>query len=78
MLQWILFISELVQFCSQLLIISLISQIGVITPYEGQRAYIVNYISRNGALREQLYKEIELMFTFNSSVLGRNNFSCCF
>ncbi|KAG5523740.1 hypothetical protein RHGRI_030655 [Rhododendron griersonianum] len=34
-------------------------QIGVITPYEGQRAYIVNYMSRNGALRQQLYKEIE-------------------
>ncbi|CAI9784992.1 unnamed protein product [Fraxinus pennsylvanica] len=36
------------------------SQIGVITPYEGQRAYIVNYMSRNGALRQQLYKEIEV------------------
>ncbi|GLU05472.1 hypothetical protein SLE2022_225730 [Rubroshorea leprosula] len=36
------------------------SQIGVITPYEGQRAYIVNYTSRNGALRQQLYKEIEV------------------
>nr|KJB25397.1 hypothetical protein B456_004G189700 [Gossypium raimondii] len=35
------------------------SQIGVITPYEGQRAYIVNYMSRNGSLRQQLYKEIE-------------------
>lgn len=37
------------------------SQIGVITPYEGQRAYIVNYMSRNGALRQQLYKEIEVI-----------------
>lgn len=37
-------------------------QIGVITPYEGQRAYIVNYMSRNGALRQQLYKEIEVIF----------------
>lgn len=37
-----------------------ILQIGVITPYEGQRAYIVNYMSRNGALRQQLYKEIEV------------------
>ncbi|KAF8380638.1 hypothetical protein HHK36_028127 [Tetracentron sinense] len=35
-------------------------QIGVITPYEGQRAYIVNYMARNGALRQQLYKEIEV------------------
>jgi regulator of nonsense transcripts 1 len=37
-----------------------IMKIGVITPYEGQRAYIVNYMSRNGALRQQLYKEIEV------------------
>ncbi|RAL50676.1 hypothetical protein DM860_015823 [Cuscuta australis] len=36
------------------------SQIGVITPYEGQRAYVVNYMSRNGSLRQQLYKEIEV------------------
>ncbi|CAI9095530.1 OLC1v1031511C1 [Oldenlandia corymbosa var. corymbosa] len=36
------------------------AQIGVITPYEGQRAYIVNYMSRNGSLRQQLYKEIEV------------------
>jgi regulator of nonsense transcripts 1 len=36
------------------------SQIGVITPYEGQRAYIVNYMARNGSLRQQLYKEIEV------------------
>ncbi|KAL5197748.1 hypothetical protein ABZP36_001260 [Zizania latifolia] len=35
-------------------------KIGVITPYEGQRAYIVNYMSRNGSLRQQLYKEIEV------------------
>eukprot|EP00005_Dracoamoeba_jomungandri_P005373 CAMPEP_0174254518 /NCGR_PEP_ID=MMETSP0439-20130205/3831_1 /TAXON_ID=0 /ORGANISM="Stereomyxa ramosa, Strain Chinc5" /LENGTH=1059 /DNA_ID=CAMNT_0015336141 /DNA_START=23 /DNA_END=3202 /DNA_ORIENTATION=- len=35
-------------------------QIGVITPYEGQRAYLVNYMQRNGSLRSQLYKEIEL------------------
>lgn len=33
----------------------------MITPYEGQRAYIVNYMSRNGALRQQLYKEIEVL-----------------
>lgn len=35
-------------------------QIGVITPYEGQRAYLVNYMQRNGSLRSQLYKEIEV------------------
>ncbi|GBG63841.1 hypothetical protein CBR_g39626 [Chara braunii] len=36
------------------------NQIGVITPYEGQRAYIVNHMARNGSLRQQLYKEIEV------------------
>ena len=36
------------------------SQIGVITPYEGQRAYCVNHMVRNGSLRQQLYKEIEV------------------
>jgi len=36
------------------------AQIGVITPYEGQRAYIVNYMSRNAALRQALYLEIEV------------------
>ncbi|EPS67765.1 hypothetical protein M569_07005, partial [Genlisea aurea] len=36
------------------------TQIGVITPYEGQRAYIVNYMARIGSLRQQLYKEIEV------------------
>lgn len=56
-------------------------QIGVITPYEGQRAYIVNYMSRNGALRQQLYKEIEVdpnlshlavlgLFSLTSSLLA--------
>eukprot|EP01012_Entosiphon_sulcatum_P063170 TRINITY_DN9022_c0_g1_i1.p1 TRINITY_DN9022_c0_g1~~TRINITY_DN9022_c0_g1_i1.p1 ORF type:complete len:1027 (-),score=174.55 TRINITY_DN9022_c0_g1_i1:117-2867(-) len=34
--------------------------LGVITPYEGQRAFIVNYMQRNGSLRTQLYKEIEV------------------
>ncbi|CAM9677616.1 unnamed protein product, partial [Phaeothamnion confervicola] len=35
-------------------------QIGVITPYEGQRAYVVSYMQRNGSLRSQLYTEIEV------------------
>ncbi|CAI5993099.1 unnamed protein product [Closterium sp. NIES-65] len=35
-------------------------QIGVITPYEGQRAYIVTHMARNGPLRQQLYKDIEV------------------
>jgi len=36
------------------------SQIGVITPYEGQRAYIVAFMQRSGSVRPQLYKEIEV------------------
>eukprot|EP00965_Chrysotila_dentata_P179852 5938105-Pleurochrysis_carterae.AAC.1 len=35
-------------------------QIGVITPYEGQRAYIVSYMQRSGTLRSQLYADIEV------------------
>ncbi|KAJ9091289.1 hypothetical protein QFC21_007278 [Naganishia friedmannii] len=36
------------------------SQIGVITPYEGQRSYVVNYMQYNGSLRKDLYKEVEV------------------
>lgn len=35
-------------------------QIGIITPYEGQRSYIANYMQFHGSLRKELYKEIEL------------------
>ncbi|KAG8801148.1 hypothetical protein FRC17_006710, partial [Serendipita sp. 399] len=35
-------------------------QIGVITPYEGQRSYIVNYMQFNGSLKKEMYKEIEV------------------
>lgn len=30
------------------------------TPYEGQRSYIVNYMQYNGSLKKDLYKEIEV------------------
>jgi len=36
------------------------SQIGVITPYEGQRSYLVNYMQRAGSLRSQLYADLEV------------------
>ncbi|EAU88694.1 ATP dependent helicase [Coprinopsis cinerea okayama7 len=36
------------------------NQIGVVTPYEGQRSYIVNYMQFNGSLKKDLYKEIEV------------------
>ncbi|KAG6880235.1 hypothetical protein C0992_003001 [Termitomyces sp. T32_za158] len=35
-------------------------QIGVVTPYEGQRSYIVNYMQFNGSLKKDLYKEVEV------------------
>jgi len=36
------------------------SQIGVITPYEGQRAYVVSHMARMGALRADLYGAVEV------------------
>ncbi|CAG8486864.1 9789_t:CDS:10, partial [Acaulospora colombiana] len=36
------------------------NQIGIITPYEGQRSYVVSYMQFNGSLRKDLYKEIEV------------------
>ena len=36
------------------------SQIGIVTPYEGQRSYIVSYMQFSGSLRKDLYKDIEV------------------
>ncbi|CDR40740.1 CYFA0S05e03906g1_1 [Cyberlindnera fabianii] len=35
-------------------------QIGVITPYEGQRAYIVSYMTMNGSMDKDLYLDVEV------------------
>ena len=38
-------------------------QIGIITPYKGQRAYIINYLQKNGQLlgkNPNYYKELEI------------------
>ena len=35
-------------------------QIGVITPYEGQRAHVVSLMQSRGSLRTQLYEDIEV------------------
>jgi hypothetical protein len=32
----------------------------VITPYEGQRSYIVTYMQFNGSLKKELYKDVEV------------------
>ncbi|KAJ3215809.1 ATP-dependent helicase NAM7 [Dinochytrium kinnereticum] len=36
------------------------AQIGVITPYEGQRSYVVSYMQFSGTQKKELYKEIEV------------------
>lgn len=35
-------------------------QIGIITPYEGQRAYLVQYMQYSGSLHQKIYQEIEV------------------
>lgn len=35
-------------------------QIGVITPYEGQRAYLVHYMQSRGKMRQQQYQAVEI------------------
>lgn len=35
-------------------------QIGIITPYEGQRAYLVQYMQYQGSLHSKLYQEVEI------------------
>lgn len=35
-------------------------QIGIVTPYEGQRSYIVTSMQTHGTLKKELYKEIEV------------------
>jgi regulator of nonsense transcripts 1 len=36
------------------------SQIGIVTPYEGQRAHVILTMTRNGPMRQTLYSEIEV------------------
>lgn len=36
------------------------SQIGVITPYEGQRSFVVQYMKLNGAMPKEKYEQIEV------------------
>ena len=38
-------------------------QIGIITPYEGQRAYLVQYMQFSGALHAKLYQVGPSYFT---------------
>ncbi|KNE54904.1 hypothetical protein AMAG_00849 [Allomyces macrogynus ATCC 38327] len=35
-------------------------QIGVITPYEGQRSFVVSYMQAHGSLKKDLYKDLEV------------------
>ena len=34
-------------------------QIGIVTPYEGQRAYLVQYMQHSGPLNAKLYQVIK-------------------
>lgn len=36
------------------------SQIGVVTPYQGQRAFLVMYMQLHGSLRKDLYSQVEV------------------
>ncbi|KAI9918266.1 hypothetical protein PsorP6_011991 [Peronosclerospora sorghi] len=47
------------------------SQIGVVTPYEGKRAYIVSYMQRNGPMRPKLNRDAEVASV--DSFQGREN-----
>ena len=40
------------------------SQIGIVTPYEGQRSHIVSYMHFDGSLRKDLYKDVEVANVF--------------
>ena len=35
-------------------------QIGIITPYEGQRAYVVQHMQFNGGMSQKLYEKLEV------------------
>ena len=35
-------------------------QIGVVTPYEGQRSFVVNHMQLHGKLKKEFYKEVEV------------------
>jgi regulator of nonsense transcripts 1 len=35
-------------------------QLGIITPYEGQRAFICSYMQRTGTIQQNLYKNVEV------------------
>lgn len=47
-------------------------QIGIITPYEGQRAYLVQYMSFNGALHAKLYQVNTPALCFNTIFINSN------
>lgn len=36
------------------------SQIGIVTPYEGQRSYLLTHMQMHGSLRKDLYREVEV------------------
>ena len=52
-------------------------QIGVITPYEGQRAYVVQYMQYHGSMHANLYQVssweiLDLETLYTPGILGRS------
>ena len=43
-------------------------QIGIITPYEGQRAYLVQYMQYSGSLHAKLYQVWTLFWWFDCNI----------
>ena len=41
-------------------------QIGIITPYEGQRAYVVHYMQLNGSMHQKLYQVSKYMYIYQN------------
>jgi hypothetical protein len=52
------------------------NQIGIITPYEGQRSYLVSYLARNGAMSSALYAEIEVENFFYWFFCSKKKLDC--
>jgi superfamily I DNA and/or RNA helicase len=52
-------------------------QLGVITPYEGQRAHVAGVLARCGALRQELYRAVEVSSVDAFQVCGLSPFFVC-
>jgi superfamily I DNA and/or RNA helicase len=51
-------------------------QIGIITPYEGQRAYIVQYMQYSGSLNKKLYQVSDSFQIIYKNFFYNHSLSC--